>query len=113
MKKQTAGDSNKRKEVGAGKGENIIRSSIPFFCSVSLKNILRLARSRTERKNENVRGQADCSFYFYMIEKGLLQNSGRNQQEKFCAIQYHETTVAGTRHLPFYPSDISAEIVTL
>lgn len=48
-----------------------------------------------------------------MIEKSLLENSGGNQQENVCAAQYHETTVAGTRHLPFYPSDISAEIVTL
>ena len=31
MKIKTAGDSNKRKEVGAGKGENIVRSSISFF----------------------------------------------------------------------------------
>ena len=30
MKIKTAGDSNKRKEVGAGKG-NIVRSSISFF----------------------------------------------------------------------------------
>ena len=31
MKIKTAGDSNKRKEVGAGKGKNIVRSSISFF----------------------------------------------------------------------------------
>ena len=31
MKIKTTGDSNKRKEVGAGKGKNIVRSSISFF----------------------------------------------------------------------------------
>ena len=31
MKIKTAGDSNKGKEVGAAKGENIVRSSISFF----------------------------------------------------------------------------------
>ena len=60
MKTKTAGDSNKRKEVGAGKGKNIVRSSHFFFRSfrsnspsaLEFARSLRLARSRTERKRK-------------------------------------------------------------
>ena len=56
MKKQTAGDSNKRKEVGAGKGENIIRSSIPFFAQFRSKTYF---ASRALELNEKRKTSVD------------------------------------------------------
>ena len=73
--------------MGAEEGENLTRSSIPFFALCA-----RVRALSNGTKKENVGGQAKSFLSFYMVEKSLLQNNGGNQHE------YHETTVAGTRH---------------